>query len=155
MSEPQEQPQEQPQEELPTRWEVELEFVQSLANIQYVHFLAQNDYLSDPSFLAYLDYLNYWRKPQYAKYLVYPNCLHILTLLQSPDFRKQIVNPALMNTLMNDMVKKWQGSDDLSGNQPEPEVKEESKETEGKEGTEGTEESKEKEALPAQPEEQK
>lgn len=106
---------EQPEEQLPTRWEVELEFVQSLANIQYVHFLAQNDFLSDERFLAYLDYLNYWREPRYAKYLVYPNCLHILTLLQSPDFRKQIVNPALMNTLMNDMVKKWQGSDDLEG----------------------------------------
>lgn len=100
-------------DDLPTRWEVELEFVQSLANIQYVNFLAQNDYLSDSSFIAYLKYLNYWKLPKYAKYLVYPNCLHILTLLQNEEFRKNIINPELMNTLMNDMVKKWQGLDEV------------------------------------------
>lgn len=100
-------------DELPTRWEVELEFVQSLANIQYVNFLAQNDYLSDPAFINYLSYLNYWKEPKYAKYVVYPNCLHILTLLQNEEFRKSIVNPELINTLMNDMVKRWQNLDEL------------------------------------------
>lgn len=96
-------------EELPTRWEVELEFVQSLANIQYVSYLAQNEYLSDPAFIAYLKYLNYWRDAKYAKFLVYPNCLHILTLLQTESFRKNIIVPEFMNSLMNDMVQKWQG----------------------------------------------
>ena len=100
-------------EELPTRWEVELEFVQSLANIQYVNYLAQNDYLSDPKFVEYLKYLNYWKETKFAKYVVYPNCLHILTLLQNEEFRKSIVNPEFMNTLMNDMVKKWQNVDDV------------------------------------------
>lgn len=100
-------------DELPTRWEVELEFVQSLANIQYVNYLAQNDYLADPSFIEYLKYLNYWKEAQFAKYVVYPNCLHILTLLQNEEFRKSIVNPEFMNTLMNDMVKKWQDVDDV------------------------------------------
>lgn len=100
-------------EELPTRWEVELEFVQSLANIQYVNYLAQNDYLSDPKFIEYLKYLNYWKETKFAKYVVYPNCLHILTLLQNEEFRKSIVNPEFMNTLMNDMVKKWQNVDDV------------------------------------------
>lgn len=95
-------------DDLPTRWEVELEFVQSLANIPYVNYLAQNDYFSDPALINYLEYLEYWRQPQYAKHLVYPNCLHILTLLQSEEFRKSIVNPEFMNTLMNDMVKEWQ-----------------------------------------------
>lgn len=108
-------------EDLPTRWEVELEFVQSLANIQYVNYLAQNDYLSDPAFVAYLEYLNYWRDARYAKYLVYPNCLHVLTLLQNPSFRKNIVNPEFMNTLMNDMVQKWQRSEGVF---EEPEAKE-------------------------------
>lgn len=100
-------------DELPTRWEVELEFVQSLANIQYVNYLAQNDYLSDPTFIEYLKYLNYWKEAKFAKYVVYPNCLHILTLLQNEEFRKSIVNPEFMNTLMNDMVKKWQDVDDV------------------------------------------
>lgn len=100
-------------DELPTRWEVELEFVQSLANIQYVSWLAQNDYLADPAFVNYLKYLNYWKDAKYAKYVVYPNCLHVLTLLQSEEFRKSIVNPELINSLMNDMVKRWQSPDEL------------------------------------------
>lgn len=93
---------------LPTRWEIELEFVQSLCNIQYLNYLAQNSYLNDEAFVLYLEYLNYWTLPQYAKHLVYPNCLHILTLLQSEEFRKNIANPEFMSSLMNDMVKRWQ-----------------------------------------------
>ncbi|OBA21438.1 SOH1-domain-containing protein [Metschnikowia bicuspidata var. bicuspidata NRRL YB-4993] len=118
-------------EDLPSRWEVELEFVQSLANIQYVNFLAQNGYFSDPAFLAYLEYLNYWQDAKYAKYLVYPNCLHILTLLQKESFRKDIVKPDFMNTLMNDMVHKWLRQDNAdddakkqTGEDGDPEPKE-------------------------------
>ncbi|CAH6721731.1 mediator of RNA polymerase II transcription subunit 31 [[Candida] jaroonii] len=99
------------EDELPTRWEIELEFVQSLSNIQYLNYLAQNNYLTNPEFLNYLNYLNYWKQPQYVKYLVYPNCLHILTLLQNEEFRKNIVNPEFMNTVMNDMVKRWSDND--------------------------------------------
>lgn len=96
---------------LPTRWEVELEFIQSLANIQYLSHLAQNNYLQDPKFLRYLEYLSYWREPQYARHLVYPNCLHILKLLQNEEFRRNIVSPDFMSTVMNDMVKRWQISE--------------------------------------------
>ncbi|ODQ79046.1 hypothetical protein BABINDRAFT_162118 [Babjeviella inositovora NRRL Y-12698] len=110
---------------LPTRWEIELEFVQALANIQYLNFLAQNKYLSDPQFLSYLKYLEYWRHPDYAKFLVYPNCLHILTLLQNEEFRTQILRADVAGAIMNDMVNRWQEPssvfsaltpvDDLSG----------------------------------------
>ena len=31
--------------------------------------LAQNKYLEDKAFLNYLKYLEYWRQPQYAKYI--------------------------------------------------------------------------------------
>jgi hypothetical protein len=31
--------------------------------------LAQNRYLEDPAFLNYLKYLEYWRQPQYARYI--------------------------------------------------------------------------------------
>lgn len=126
---------EQP-DELPTRWEVELEFVQSLANIQYVNFLAQSDYFNDPAFINYLDYLNYWRDPKYAKHLVYPNCLHILTLLQNKDFCKEITNPELMNSLMNDMVKKWQGLEEVN-TKPKEQADEKETEKNAEEGTEG------------------
>lgn len=99
---------------LPTRWEIELEFVQSLSNIPYLSYLAQNNYLQDPCFVNYLKYLQYWNEPQYLRYLVYPNCLHILSLLQLEQFRRDIANPETMNVLMNDMVKRWQGDGDSS-----------------------------------------
>ncbi|KAH3680233.1 hypothetical protein WICMUC_000498 [Wickerhamomyces mucosus] len=95
-------------EDLPTRWEVELEFVQALANLQYLNYLAQNRYLEDETFLNYLRYLQYWNKPEYSKHLVYPNCLHILNLLiDSKDFRNQIVRTDVMGIIMNDMVNRW------------------------------------------------
>lgn len=91
----------------PTRWEIELEFVQALANLQYVNFLAQNKYLEKEEFLNYLKYLEYWREPRYAKHLVYPNCLHLLTLLQDARFREQILRQDAAGVLMNDMVNRW------------------------------------------------
>lgn len=109
-------------ESLPTRWEIELEFVQSLANIQYLNHLAQNNYLSNPEFLNYIEYLNYWKEPEYSKYLVYPNCLHILTLLQNEEFRKNILIPDFMNTVMNDMVKRWQDQDSVFGVTPQSQL---------------------------------
>ncbi|KAJ3172224.1 hypothetical protein HDU88_007042 [Geranomyces variabilis] len=69
------------------RFQLELEFVQCLANPQYLQFLAQQHYFSDPAFLNYLAYLRYWQQPQYATYITYPYALHILDLLQHPAFR--------------------------------------------------------------------
>ncbi|ODV86193.1 hypothetical protein CANARDRAFT_182882, partial [[Candida] arabinofermentans NRRL YB-2248] len=94
-------------EDIPTRWEIELEFVQSLANMQYLTYLAQTGHLQDERFLNYLDYLEYWRKPNYAKQLVYPNCLHILTLLKSEQFRKDVSKTETSTILFNDMVGRW------------------------------------------------
>ena len=36
---------------------IELEFVQNLANPTYLHYLAQNKYLDDEAFMAFLEYL--------------------------------------------------------------------------------------------------
>lgn len=65
------------------RFIADLEFVQSLCNIRYLHFLAHSNpnYLSDPQFISYLQYLQYFKEPQYAKYLLYPQCLEILEML--------------------------------------------------------------------------
>ncbi|KAJ9420560.1 SOH1-domain-containing protein [Fusarium oxysporum] len=52
-----------------SRFEVELEFVQSLANPAYLNHLASQKLLSQPAFVAYLAYLQYWSKPPYLKYL--------------------------------------------------------------------------------------
>ncbi|KAK9311978.1 SOH1-domain-containing protein [Lipomyces starkeyi] len=98
-----------PAEPPPTRFEVELEFVQALANPQYANFLAQNSYLEDERFINYLEYLEYWRKPEYLKYLIYPNCLHVLTLLKQPLFRQEVRHADMAQMLMDDMYTKWLG----------------------------------------------
>ncbi|RKO88888.1 mediator complex, subunit Med31, partial [Blyttiomyces helicus] len=70
------------------RFQLELEFVQCLANPNYLQFLAQQQYFSDPAFLNYLKYLEYWQAPKYAKYICFPYSLEILSLLQHATFRK-------------------------------------------------------------------
>ncbi|KAF8909861.1 SOH1-domain-containing protein [Mucidula mucida] len=69
------------------RFELELEFVQSLANPFYLHSLAQQNILEQPAFINYLEYLQYWREKDYARFLHYPHALHHLELLQHPQFR--------------------------------------------------------------------
>lgn len=104
------------------RFEAELEFVQSLASPDYLNCesiclilndicsrytyyqsishallwvagLGQNKYFEDESFVKFLAYLQYWKRPEYAKFIVYPHCLFFLELLQEADFRKAIANP--------------------------------------------------------------
>ena len=45
------------------RFQVELEFVQCLANPHYLKFLAQSGHLKDKNFINYLEYLQYWKQP--------------------------------------------------------------------------------------------
>ncbi|KAJ1939980.1 suppressor of hpr1 [Linderina macrospora] len=72
------------------RFEVELEFVQCLANPWYINFLAQQGYFDQPAFVNYLKYLKYWQKPEYARFVVYPNALAFLDLLQYQSFRDEM-----------------------------------------------------------------
>ncbi|KAH7960987.1 hypothetical protein HPB49_025550 [Dermacentor silvarum] len=48
------------------RFQIELEFVQCLANPNYLNFLAQRGYLKQKTFVNYLNYLQYWKKPEYS-----------------------------------------------------------------------------------------
>ena len=73
-----------------TRFEAELEFVQSLSNPAYLHYLAQHRFLDDPDFVHYLDYLRYWQEPQYVRYLVFPDCLSFLERLSDAAFRASL-----------------------------------------------------------------
>lgn len=89
------------------RFELELEFVQALANPFYLHSLAQQNILSQPAFIKFLDYLQYWKEKEYARFIVYviaigycflfgsdlsryPHALHHLDLLQHATFRQEI-----------------------------------------------------------------
>lgn len=51
------------------RFTLELEFVQMLANPQYLSYLADKKLLENEEFVAYLDYLQYFRDPTYLRYL--------------------------------------------------------------------------------------
>lgn len=70
------------------RFQIELEFIQCLANPWYLNSmlhllnrfrqshllfgldLAQQQYFKDEAFIRYLEYLQYWKQPEYAKFIV-------------------------------------------------------------------------------------
>lgn len=106
----------------PTRFEVELEFIQSLANIPYVtYLLTQQQLWQDPRFKAYLKYLEYWCEPPYAQCIVYPNALFVLKLLNGFMENSKVNEDGVLEGLdelprviqsqggqwMNEMVERW------------------------------------------------
>ncbi|KAG5638796.1 hypothetical protein H0H81_010025 [Sphagnurus paluster] len=72
------------------RFELELEFVQSLANPFYLHSLAQQNILEQPAFINFLAYLQYFKEKDYARFIHYPHALHHLDLLQHAQFRAEM-----------------------------------------------------------------
>jgi mediator of RNA polymerase II transcription subunit 31 len=90
------------------RFQIELEFVQCLANPTYLNFLAQHGVFKQPTFVNYLKYLLYWKEPEYAKYLKYPQCLHMLDLLQSEHFRKELRNTQCARFIEDQQLLHWQ-----------------------------------------------
>mmetsp|Transcript_5200 Transcript_5200/g.6708 ORF Transcript_5200/g.6708 Transcript_5200/m.6708 type:complete len:152 (-) Transcript_5200:1630-2085(-) len=91
------------------RFELELEFLQSLASPQYLHHLATNDYLRDESFLQFLEYLKYWKRPEYAKYITYPHSLYFLDLLcENETFRNELVNVGFRDFVHQQQFRNWQ-----------------------------------------------
>lgn len=100
------------------RFTLELEFVLCLSNPQYLQYLAVNysHLLNKPAlshgsadledcdaarFARYLRYLyDYWRTPEYVKYLTHPGAtLRNLELLQQEQFRKDIIKPDVIGRL--------------------------------------------------------
>jgi mediator of RNA polymerase II transcription subunit 31 len=53
------------------KFELELEFVQSLGNPFYLHSLAQQNILEQPAFVNYLKYLLYFKAKDYARFVQY------------------------------------------------------------------------------------
>ncbi|KAL2262436.1 hypothetical protein VTK26DRAFT_1339 [Humicola hyalothermophila] len=89
-----------------TRFELELELVQSLSNPQYLNHLASRKLLTNPSFVAYLKYLQYWTRPPYLKYLTYPSAtLRVLELLQDEKFREDIISPDLAQATIEEWMR--------------------------------------------------
>ncbi|PRP77588.1 aldehyde oxidase and xanthine dehydrogenase [Planoprotostelium fungivorum] len=89
------------------QFSIELEFVQCLANPEYLKYLAQSRYLQDKAFVNYLEYLQYWKQPQYAKFIIYPHCLYFLELLQEEAFRRELLNPAFSVYIHQQQFYHW------------------------------------------------
>ncbi|KAF9959781.1 hypothetical protein BGZ72_008812 [Mortierella alpina] len=90
------------------RFQIELEFVQCLASPWYLHYLAQQQYFTQDAFVRYLDYLQYFRKPEYAKFIIYPHCLHFLSLLQHKSFRDQLAKQDTATFVHERQYYHWQ-----------------------------------------------
>lgn len=75
----------------------EFQFVQALANPYYLNHLASQKLLQDSTFVAYLNYLQYFAQPEYTRYLSYPGpTLKALELLQQERFRQEILSPDIV-----------------------------------------------------------
>ncbi|KAI9679841.1 MAG: hypothetical protein M1817_004855 [Caeruleum heppii] len=89
-----------------SRFELELEFVQCLANPWYLNHLATLKLFDDACFVAYLDYLQYFAKSEYTRFLTYPGpTLKALQLLQQPAFRQDILSPETVARLIEQGLK--------------------------------------------------
>ncbi|KAI0282872.1 SOH1-domain-containing protein [Russula aff. rugulosa BPL654] len=89
------------------RFELELEFVQALANPFYLHSLAQQGILYQPAFINYLKYLLYWKEKDYARFILYPHALHHLELLQHAEFRSEIMKDEWRERLNQKQFDHW------------------------------------------------
>lgn len=89
------------------RFELELEFVQALANPFYLHSLAQQGILYQPAFINYLKYLQYWKEKDYARFILYPHALHHLELLQHAEFRSEIMKDEWRESLNQKQFDHW------------------------------------------------
>lgn len=96
------------EEQARTRFQVELEFVQCLANPNYLNFLAQRGYFKHPDFVNYLKYLLYWTNKEYSSFIKYPQCLNLLELLQYEGFRTEIINAPCAKFIEDQLLLHWQ-----------------------------------------------
>ncbi|ESZ94807.1 hypothetical protein SBOR_4826 [Sclerotinia borealis F-4128] len=97
-----------------TRFEIELEFINSISSPSYLNHLASlssGTLLSSPPFIAYLNYLQYFTQPPYLKFLTYPGpSLKHLELLQNENFRRDCLSMEVMGMLANEdyaAVERW------------------------------------------------
>ncbi|KAJ7718015.1 SOH1 family protein [Mycena maculata] len=89
------------------RFELELEFVQALANPYYLHSLAQQNILDQPAFINFLEYLLYFKEKDYARFIHYPHALHHLELLQHAQFRADMRQDEFRDLLNQKQFDFW------------------------------------------------
>jgi len=94
---------------------IDLEFIQNLANVRYISFLAQEKYFEKPEFMNYLRYLRYWKRPEYAQHLLFPQCLAFLeALIENEQFRKEIILPQFVDFVHQQQGLYWMKGEEAS-----------------------------------------
>lgn len=96
---------------------LQLEFICSLASPAYLNSLTLAPPppsppvppLSQPSFLRYLAHVySIWSRPEYAKYVQYPNGLTFCRLLvESAEFRRAVASNEWVNDVSGKLVDHW------------------------------------------------
>lgn len=96
---------------------LQLEFICSLASPAYLNSLtlvppppaAPIPPLSQPSFLRYLAHIHsIWSRPEYAKYVQFPNGLKFCRLLvESAEFRQAVASSEWVNDANDKLVEHW------------------------------------------------
>lgn len=90
------------------RFYIELEFIQNLSNPKYLNYLAQSGYYEKESFINFLRYLRYWKRPEYSKYLVFPQCLAFLdALIDDPQLRREFAFPQFAEFVHQQQGSRW------------------------------------------------
>ena len=90
------------------RFIADMEFVQALCNVRYLHYLSINKYFADPAFMAYLEYLQYWKRPEYSRLLQFPQCLKFLdVLIESENFRTELGIPSFVDFAHQQQGASW------------------------------------------------
>mmetsp|Transcript_2475 Transcript_2475/g.6879 ORF Transcript_2475/g.6879 Transcript_2475/m.6879 type:complete len:176 (-) Transcript_2475:326-853(-) len=98
------------------RFELELEFVQSLASPAYLHFLSTsvtnegNLLLEDANFRLFLRYLyKTWTRPEYSQYIIYPHSLYFLNMLiNNETFGRELAQISFRNFCHQQQFFAWQ-----------------------------------------------
>ena len=98
------------------RFFVETEFVQALTNIDYVVWLAKQDYFEDEAFLNFLKYLEYFQLPEYAIHLTYHRGVDVLGLLLNDKVREVLKEDPLSfrRIVMDQLWSSWARKTELN-----------------------------------------
>eukprot|EP00762_Andalucia_godoyi_P004011 ANDGO_05606.mRNA.1 Mediator of RNA polymerase II transcription subunit 31 len=90
------------------RFRQDVEFIELLANPEYLHTLAVRKYFDDALFLSYLSALRKrFSEPSFSAWIRFPVALTMLHLLQDPLFRKELLEPAFFQYIHSQMVLHW------------------------------------------------
>jgi len=74
-----------------------------------LQYLAQNRYFQDAQFMNFLRYLRYFQQVEYARHLVFPQCLAFLdALVDNPQFVADLTNPFFVDHLHAQQGLFWQ-----------------------------------------------